>query len=146
MGGSIERRSSQKLSISDKARIAEYNTKYPAPFSAQCKEILNRSMKSFWRRPEDFQLKVLRNLAMGLLFGGTFYSLENDQAGLHSRVGYFFFLLIGSTYNCFAQISLIILDRPAFYRERLSGCYQALVYLLGLILPELPLQVFFPFK
>ena len=130
---------------SDRARIAEYDSKYPASFSIQCKEILTRSMKSVMRRPQDFRVRVIRNLLMGLLAGGVFWDAGSGQTGPQTRLSSFFFLLIVATFNSFTQIAMIILDRPSYYRERLAGSYRALVYLLGLILPDLPIQVFCSF-
>ena len=77
---------------------------------------------------------------MGLLAGAVFYDLGSGQTAPGSTVASFFFLLIIATFNAFTQITMIMLDRPAFYRERLAGSYRALVYLAGLIVPDLPFQ------
>ena len=138
----------RKPSMSDRmsmARTAEYDSKYPASFIVQCKEILARSMKSLVRRPQDFRVRIIRNLLMGILAGGVFWDAGSGQTGPQTRLSSFFFLLIIATFNSFTQIALIIMDRPSFYRERLAGSYRALVYLLGLILPDLPIQVFSSF-
>ena len=134
-----------KVSMSERmsmARTAEYDSKYPASFGTQFKEIFTRSIKSLVRRPQDFRVRIIRNLLMGILAGGVFWDAGSGQTGPQTRLSCFFFLLIIATFNSFTQIALIIMDRPSFYRERLSGSYRALVYLLGLILPDLPIQVF----
>ena len=97
---------------------------------------------------------MIRNLVMGFIAGGIFWDAGHGQTGPQTRVASFFFLLIVASLNSFTQVTLIILDRPAYYRERLAGSYRSVCYLLGLILPDLPLQVcpptffldFFPFS
>ena len=145
IGVSLTKKMRRKSSTSDRARTAEYDSKYSASFTVQCKEILARSMKSLVRRPQDFRVRVLRNLLMGILAGGVFWDAGSGQTGPQTRLSSFFFLLIVATFNSFTQIAMIVMDRPSFYRERLAGSYRALVYLLGLILPDLPIQVFFFF-
>ena len=106
---------SRKSSVNDKmsnARIAEYDSKYPASFSVQCKEILARAMKSHLRRPQDFRVRMIRNLIMGLLGGVVFLDAGHGQTGPQTRLSSFFFLLIMATLNSFTQVTLIILDRP----------------------------------
>ena len=133
---------SAENSLSEDSPVLEYDSKYPASFTTQCKELTVRSFRSIIRRPQDFRVRIARNLILGVLAGGVFYDAGDGQTGPNTRVSSFYFLLIVATFNSFTQIALIILDRPSFYRERLSGSYRAFAYLLALMLPDLPLQVF----
>ena len=121
-----------------RAWTAEYESKYPASFFSQCAQLVTRSIKSIYRRPQDFRVRFWRNLILGVVSGGVFYDLGNDQASAGARLASFFFLMIISTFNAFTQITMISLDRPAYYRERLAGSYRALAYLVGIVIPDLP--------
>ncbi len=121
-----------------RAWTAEYESKYPASFISQCRQLVGRSVKSIYRRPQDFRVRFWRNLILGIVSGAVFYDLGNDQSSAGARLASFFFLMIIATFNAFTQITMISLDRPAYYRERLAGSYRALAYLVGIVIPDLP--------
>ena len=128
-------------SLSEDSPLLTYDSKYPASFLTQTKELTLRSVKAIFRRPQDFRVRIFRSIILGLLAGGVFYDAGDGQTGPNTRVSSFYFLLLVATFNSFTQIALIILDRPSFYRERLSGSYRALAYLLALMIPDIPFQV-----
>ena len=88
--------------------------------------------------PQEVRLRCLKNVVAGLATGFVFFDLQNDQTDIRCTASIMFVILIISTFNAFPQISTIMRDRPSFYRERASGTYRAVCYLLGLVLSDIP--------
>jgi ABC-type multidrug transport system ATPase subunit len=111
---------------------------YAATFWTQCRSVLYRSWTTLYRQADASRIKVVKNLFLGLLTGAAFWQMGNDQVSIGLRASIFFLLLLLASFNAFTLIPIIMEERPAFYRERASGTYPSLVYLIAFILSNLP--------
>src|SRR3989338_1140544 len=91
----------------------------------QLKETLRRQWTGYMRTPIQSAMRIIRQIVVGLLLGFLFFQLPPDQLGATENVGLGFFE-----------------DRATFYRERDSGCYYAISYLLSVITADLPFVFF----
>jgi ABC-type multidrug transport system permease subunit len=76
--------------------------------------------------------------------GGVFWGSKNDSAGIHNKIGVFYFLAL----NCSFSISVpmasnLPLERGIIKRDRAAGAYYAHAAYIARVLVSLPIDIFF---
>ncbi|KDO26429.1 hypothetical protein SPRG_08232 [Saprolegnia parasitica CBS 223.65] len=117
-----------------------FRKKRAATPATQCKWVLQRFVRMYWRTPSYTLTQMLVNVGMGLLFGVIYMNTEYATFnGLNAGVGIVFMasLFIGMMgFN--NVLPLFVEERASFYRERACQTYNALWYFLGSTLVEIP--------
>eukprot|EP01088_Endostelium_zonatum_P016476 TRINITY_DN446_c0_g1_i1.p1 TRINITY_DN446_c0_g1~~TRINITY_DN446_c0_g1_i1.p1 ORF type:complete len:1655 (+),score=459.85 TRINITY_DN446_c0_g1_i1:79-5043(+) len=112
--------------------------RYASSFHTQLFYSYLRSLLSTWRDPFGVQQRILTSMFLGLLFGLLFLGLSNSVADTTLKVSLIYFSLLFTVIIALSSLAKIISERSVFYRERSSMTYRTIVYLLVLILSELP--------
>jgi ATP-binding cassette, subfamily G (WHITE), member 2, PDR len=118
-----------------------FSSRYAASFGVQLSQLFRRQWQGYLRTPGITIMKVVRQIVVGLLLGFLFFQLPHDQLGAQEIVGLIFFAVLFANLGALAAIPGFFEDRATYYRERDSGCYYSINYLLSIVLSELPLQI-----
>ncbi|KAJ3410044.1 ATP-binding cassette sub- G member 2 [Chytriomyces hyalinus] len=151
----------RKISLERINKLHEaYNTKYgshTSPFPSQLLKmdtsqtwplswpqelavLLNRNMKDLFRDKGAIGATIGQAVFLVLLMGFVFFRLDNDAAGVQSRVGFLFFICINQTFGVvMPAIGVFPTVRTIFKRERAAGCYRASSCFIGKVISALPL-------
>ncbi|KAF0712939.1 Aste57867_4589 [Aphanomyces stellatus] len=120
-----------------------YLKKRAATSATQCRMLVQRFMRMYWRTPSynwtRFVLSIFLSLLFGLLFCKiNYYSFAGASAGAGMIFTTALFLSLIS-FN--SVLPLACEERESFYRERASQTYSALWYFVGSTVAELPYVV-----
>mmetsp|Transcript_21709 Transcript_21709/g.32220 ORF Transcript_21709/g.32220 Transcript_21709/m.32220 type:complete len:1460 (+) Transcript_21709:30-4409(+) len=116
-----------------------YTSRYARGFWDQLKLTFARQVGGYRRTPVFVLMKIIRQVIVGLLLGFLFFQLSDDLLGAQEVVGLIFFAVLFANLGALAAIPFFFEDRAVYYRERDSGCYYSITYLLSIIIVELPL-------
>ena len=120
------------------AQVPTFTSRYAASFSQQLAVVMKRQVMGYVRSPVLTAMRIIRQVIVGLILGFLFYQLEMNQLGASESVGLMFFVMIFANLSALAAIPGFFEDRATFYRERDSGTYYSITYLLSIILPDIP--------
>ena len=113
-----------------------------ASFYTQIVQVLNRSMKVFWRNPILFYLHLSLSIIVGVGLGALYFGVSNNIAGLQNRLGSFFFMLALMAFGGLSGISSLSKDRLLFMRERSNGFYGWAPYFVSKVVTDIiPLRL-----
>ncbi|EQC25047.1 hypothetical protein SDRG_17068, partial [Saprolegnia diclina VS20] len=117
-----------------------FTRKCAADPNVQCKLVLQRFVRMYWRTPSYNLTRILINVALSILFGIIYcQTTYSSFSGLNAGVGIVFLasLFIGMMgFN--NVLPLYVQERASFYRERACETYSAVWYFLGSTLIEIP--------
>ena len=100
--------------------------------------VLRRGLLTYWRDPFTSQIKVLRLLLLGLLFGFLFYNLGDTPTEARLRASLLYFTILFTNLNSASSVPRIMEDKEVYLREKSSGMYSAWMFITSLIVNELP--------
>ncbi|KAJ1922714.1 ATP-binding cassette transporter snq2 [Tieghemiomyces parasiticus] len=116
----------------------EFALRYPG----QCRIVLNRMFKSYWRDPEYNLNRVFLQVFCSFFLAITFIQLGNGTTDLQNRV----FALFQTSVLGILVINQVqpqlVKYRTWFTREEASGFYDWRAFATGMILTELPFVIF----
>ena len=121
------------------AVIPTFSSRYAATFLEQLNLVMKRQIMGYVRSPVLTSMRIIRQIIVGLILGFLFYQLDMNQLGATESVGLMFFVMIFANLSALAAIPGFFEDRATFYRERDSGTYYSLTYLLSIVIPDIPL-------
>lgn len=103
-----------------------------------------RSFRSLVRSRVLFSQNLIA-LATGLILGGLFFQLSNDNIGVQNRAGFLFFTSILLSVLALSSIDTFLRTRPLFLRERDAGFYTSSAFFFATAVADLlPLRVLPP--
>ncbi|KAJ3248294.1 ATP-binding cassette sub- G member 2 [Chytriomyces hyalinus] len=113
---------------------------WPLSWTQELAVLLNRNMKDLFRDKGAIGATIGQAIFLVLLMGFVFFRLDNDAAGVQSRVGFLFFICINQTFGVvMPAIGVFPTVRTIFKRERAAGCYRASSCFIGKVISALPL-------
>ncbi|KAI8608211.1 P-loop containing nucleoside triphosphate hydrolase protein [Chytriomyces sp. MP71] len=113
---------------------------WPLNWGGEVSTLLGRNMKDLFRNKGAIGATVGQAIFLVLLMGFVFFKLDNDAAGVQSRIGFLFFICINQTFGVvMPAIGVFPSVRTIFKRERASGCYRASSCFIAKIISAVPL-------
>ncbi|KXZ48202.1 hypothetical protein GPECTOR_29g109 [Gonium pectorale] len=119
-----------------------FGARYAVPMRAQFAVLMRRALVSYWRNPPYNVLRFLVTLGMGIMFGTLYWDRGNKRTSLLGVLD-----IMGALYsttvfmgisNCLTILPVVNSDRAVFYRERASGMFHVIPYVLSQGLAEMP--------
>ncbi|KAJ3066293.1 hypothetical protein HDU98_010397 [Podochytrium sp. JEL0797] len=113
---------------------------WPLSWHEEFLVLLGRNMKDVLRNKGVIGATIGQAVFLVILIGFVFFRLDNDQAGVQSRVGFLFFIIINQTFGVvMPAIGVFPTVRTIFKRERAAGCYRASSCYLAKFISAIPL-------
>ncbi|CAL5090781.1 unnamed protein product [Urochloa decumbens] len=130
-------------------KYLHFPPRYWPNFKAQCLTCLWKQHCSFWKNPQLNVTRFICRFGVSITFGIVFWqvgSTVKDEQDLLNILGtaYTSALFLGFM-NCATLQPIITMERVVFYRERASGMYSSMAYVIAQIAVEIPymfIQVF----
>jgi ATP-binding cassette subfamily G (WHITE) protein 2 len=115
---------------------------YFPSFKLQFITLSGRFTSTIIRHPILPTVHVLATVGISIIAMVLYFDLSNDLGGAINRAGFFFFILCYITLSSLADLGVWQEERIIFMRERASGAYGALAYILSKLLCEIvPLRI-----
>merc|ERR1712063_111938 len=105
----------------------------------QCFYLVTRNARTWWRSPVPLCILVLNSLLFALIMGFLFLNMDNSQQGAMEHVSIFFFIALVLTTSVMTYIPQLFEERAALYRETSAETYHSYMYLVAMIIVNLPL-------
>lgn len=123
--------------------------RYWPNFKAQCMACLWKQHCSFWKNPELNVARFLNTFGISITFGIVFWQIGStikEEQDVFNILGiaYGSALFLGLV-NCSTLQPVVAMEKVVFYRERASGMYSSIAYVVAQIAVEIPymlIQVF----
>ncbi|CAL5065164.1 unnamed protein product [Urochloa decumbens] len=130
-------------------KYLHFPPRYWPNFKAQCITCLWKQHCSFWKKPQLNVTRFICLFGVSITFGMVFWQVGStikDEQDLLNILGtaYTSALFLGYM-NCATLQPIITMERVVFYRERASGMYSSMAYVIAQIAVEIPymfIQVF----
>ncbi|XP_004956470.1 ABC transporter G family member 45 isoform X2 [Setaria italica] len=130
-------------------KYLHFPPRYWPNFKAQCIACLWKQHCSFWKNPELNVARLFCTFGVSITFGMVFWhvgSTIKDEQDVLNILGtaYTSALFLGYM-NCATLQPTVAMERVVFYREKASGMYSSLPYVIAQIAVEIPyifIQVF----
>ncbi|XP_032239520.1 protein white isoform X2 [Nematostella vectensis] len=120
-------------------------TPYKASWCNQFSAVLWRSWLSTTRDQTVFRIRVLQNIAVGLIAGLIYFQTVVDTTGVQNIAGALFFLITSTSFSNLAAVTFVFpIELPVFIREHKNGMYRTDVYFLCKNMAELPVFLLSP--
>jgi len=115
---------------------------YPRDTLTQFKAILIRNLRTYWRNPGYNTVRFLYTIVLGCMLGAIYWGMGSQRSTpteIFNLMGaQFVCIAFIGTYNTYAVVPVLAIERPVFYRERASKMYGAFPYALAQGLVEIP--------
>ncbi|CAD8196341.1 unnamed protein product [Paramecium octaurelia] len=114
----------------------------------QIKQIANRNLLAFTRDPLQFYIRIFQTIVQGLLLGGVFWKVADNEGSVSDLMG-----ISGSLFFCVfnlvisAVLAIILtfpVEREIFLREESSKLYSISSYFIAKQILEIPLCIVLP--
>eukprot|EP00667_Euglena_gracilis_P000542 EG_transcript_542 len=117
----------------------EFRSRYASLCGRQFWELIKRAGKLYWRSPQYMLTRTVLLFIFAIIFGTLFWKMgyyyEDD--GVRMSFCYVTTFYCGFTY-LYSAVSVLMDQRPVFYRERSAGMYSSGLYALAMMLAEVP--------
>eukprot|EP00668_Euglena_longa_P017134 GGOE01021480.1.p1 GENE.GGOE01021480.1~~GGOE01021480.1.p1 ORF type:complete len:1431 (+),score=498.26 GGOE01021480.1:443-4294(+) len=116
-----------------------FSGRYAATRGQQFAHLLSRASKVYWRSPEYTLVRTVILLIFSVIFGTSFWRMPYDADGMFLRMSFCYTTTFycGLTYLVSAM-TVLMSQRPVFYREKDAGMYSPAMYGLAYMLGEVP--------
>ncbi|KAI9352051.1 P-loop containing nucleoside triphosphate hydrolase protein [Obelidium mucronatum] len=124
------------------SQLLPVDSKYiwPLPWYQELLVLLGRNMKDVFRNKGAIGATIGQAIFLVFLMGFIFFKLNNDPAGVQSRIGFLFFICINQTFGVvMPAIGVFPTVRTIFKRERAAGCYRASSCYIAKVISAIPL-------
>eukprot|EP01132_Coremiostelium_polycephalum_P003299 gene3299-4131_t len=118
--------------------LPKFKGAYSAPFTTQLYHLICRAWLNQIRRPSTIILRFFRSFIPALVVGTMYFRLGHGQSDARNRLSMLYLSFFFSTMASFGKIPLIVEDRSVFYRESNSSTYPPFLYLISIVITDLP--------
>eukprot|EP01132_Coremiostelium_polycephalum_P006122 gene6122-7628_t len=130
-----------KLVVPEGLTLPKFRGAYSAPFLTQFRYLLKRSWLNHVRRPHTIYMRFFRSLIPALVVGTLFLRLGQDQSDARNKLSMIYLGFFFASMAAFGKIPLVVEDRAVYYRDANSSTYPPLLYLLSIIITDLPMNL-----
>uniref|UniRef100_A0A0D9XC12 ABC transporter domain-containing protein n=1 Tax=Leersia perrieri TaxID=77586 RepID=A0A0D9XC12_9ORYZ len=116
--------------------------RYWPNFKDQCMACLWKQHCSYWKNPELIIVRFVNTFAISVIFGTVFW-----KVGSSIKVVQDVFNVVGVAYgaalflgfmNCNSLQPIVVMERVVLYREKASGMYSSMAFVIAQIAIEIP--------
>lgn len=103
--------------------------------------LLRRAVRNAWRNRMVFQVKLLQNIAVGLLVGLIYYDTDSKSVPtqVQDRNGALYFIVVSQFFGAsMGFVSVFSVEKAVFMREYGAGYYSIIPYFASKVLVEVP--------
>ncbi|XBI35443.1 hypothetical protein VPH35_121123 [Triticum aestivum] len=126
----------------------QFTSKYWRDTKTQCMTCIWKQYCSYRKNSELNIFRFLNTFAISIMFGVVFWQIgstikvEQDVFNILG-IGYGSALFLGSM-NCNSLQPVVAMERVVFYREKASGMYSSMAFVIGQVAAEIPYIVIQP--
>ena len=140
-----KRSSGEALRLKDVDELQTKKTSKRPGFLTQLKLLTTRSWRQVTRDKKTNKVRLITSLNSALVFGSIFWKMGFKQSSVQDRLGLLQVSAINAAMAALMKtISAFTSEKIIVDRERSSGNYETLPYLVGKLIAELPAGAFFP--
>ncbi|EGC35111.1 hypothetical protein DICPUDRAFT_55375 [Dictyostelium purpureum] len=140
------KRLSDKDIVPEGVEVPKYKGKYSAPIGAQLKSLIKRAWLNHVRRPQTILLRFLRSFVPAIVVGTLFVRLGYSQNDARNKIAMIFLGFLFGGMASIGKVPTVIEDRSVYYRESSAGTYPAHLYLLSVVITDLPMMMLTAFS
>ncbi len=127
--------------VDAKHRGVRSKSQYTVSFGAQVHALWLRQMQMTLGDKFDIFMSYVTAIVVALLAGGIFYNLPTTSAGVFTRGGCLFMLLLFNSLSAFAELPTQMMGRPILARQTSFAFYRPSALTLAQLLADLPFGV-----
>ncbi|KAM0556987.1 hypothetical protein ACHAPJ_005666 [Fusarium lateritium] len=120
---------------------SDLEKEYASPFVHQMKVVSNRMFLSFWRSPNYLFTRIFSHVAVALITGLMYLSLNNSRSSLQNRVFVIFQVTVLPALIITQVEVMFHIKRALFFREQSSKMYSPFVFASSVVIAEMPYSV-----
>ncbi|SJX63026.1 probable ATP-binding multidrug cassette transport protein [Sporisorium reilianum f. sp. reilianum] len=127
--------------VEAKHRGVRAKSQYTVSYAAQVQALWLRQMQMILGDKFDIFMSYVTAIIVALLTGGIFFNLPTTSAGVFTRGGCLFILLLFNSLTAFAELPTQMLGRPILARQTSFAFYRPSALTLAQLLADLPFGV-----
>ncbi|TKY89335.1 hypothetical protein EX895_001866 [Sporisorium graminicola] len=127
--------------VESKHRGVRAKSQYTVSYVGQVKALWLRQMQMILGDKFDIFMSYVTAITVALLTGGIFFHLPTTSAGVFTRGGCLFILLLFNAVSAFAELPTQMLGRPILARQTSFAFYRPSALTLAQLLADLPFGV-----
>ncbi len=131
-----------KLAVREqKHKGVRHRSQYTVPYHQQVYALWLRQMQMILSDRFDIFMSYFTSITLGLLLGGIFFNLPTTTAGLFTRGGVLFIMLLFNALGAFAELPSQLQGRPILSKQVSFAFYRPSALTLSGLFADLPLGV-----
>ncbi|SPO25756.1 probable ATP-binding multidrug cassette transport protein [Ustilago trichophora] len=127
--------------VESKHRGVRSKSQYTVSYAAQVQALFLRQMQMILGDKFDIFMSYVTAIVVALLTGGIFFNLPTTSAGVFTRGGCLFILLLFNSLTAFAELPTQMMGRPILARQTSFAFYRPSALTLAQLLADLPFGV-----
>ncbi|SNX84520.1 probable ATP-binding multidrug cassette transport protein [Melanopsichium pennsylvanicum] len=127
--------------IESKHRGVRSKSQYTVSYGVQIYAIFLRQMQMILGDKFDIFMSYITAIVVALLSGGLFFNIPTTSAGVFTRGGCLFVLLLFNSLTAFAELPTQMMGRPILARQTSFAFYRPSALTLAQLLADLPFGV-----
>lgn len=127
--------------VDAKHRGVRTKSQYTVSYFAQVQALWLRQMQMILGDKFDIFMSYVTAIVVALLSGGIFFNLPTTSAGVFTRGGCLFILLLFNSLSAFAELPTQMMGRPILARQTSFAFYRPSALTLAQLLADLPFGV-----
>ncbi|KDN44701.1 putative ATP-binding multidrug cassette transport protein [Tilletiaria anomala UBC 951] len=116
-------------------------SQYTVSFAQQVYALWLRQMQMIIGDKFDICMSYITSIVIALLAGGLFFELPTNSAGLFTRGGVLFILLLFNALSAFAELPSQMLGRPILARQASFAFYRPSALMVAQLLADFPFGI-----
>ncbi|KAJ9478985.1 putative Protein SNQ2 (putative) [Pseudozyma hubeiensis] len=131
----------KKAVVESKHRGVRSKSQYTVSYASQVKALWLRQMQMILGDKFDIFMSYVTAIVIAVLTGGIFFNLPTTSAGVFTRGGCLFILLLFNSLTAFAELPTQMMGRPILARQTSFAFYRPSALTLAQLLADLPFGV-----
>lgn len=116
-------------------------SQYTVSWAQQVYALFLRQMQMTLGNTFDIFMSYFTSIALALIAGGVFFNLPTTSAGVFTRGGDIFILLLFSSLTAFAELPTMMIGRPILARQAGFAFYRPSAQVVATILADFPFGI-----
>ncbi len=131
-----------KLAVREqKHKGVRHKSQYTVPYGEQVYALFLRQMQMVLGDPFDIAFSYFSSIVIALLIGGLFFKLPETTAGLFTRGGVLFIMLLFNALGAFAELPSQMQGRPILAKQITFSFYRPSALTLAQLVADFPFGI-----
>lgn len=127
--------------VESKHRGVRSKSQYTVSYAVQIYALWLRKMQMILGDKFDLFMSYVTSIVIALLAGGIFFHLPTTSAGVFTRGGCLFILLLFNSLTAFAELPTQMMGRPILARQTSFAFYRPSALILSQLLADMPFGI-----